>query len=614
MKQKFLVLIIIFSACDLFKEEQKIDDIIEPQIPLDSQLIEPKFNEIINSTHVLFEWKQQQYADSYLIEVCENSDFSNCEISESSSSLIQIITNNLNWNTEYFWRVKALSEFFTIENWMDSSQFRIGEKLGNAYTNLSNSNSENDITMYGSFFDFYSAAIDADGNEIWNTGNTQFVFYSMNSRGQFFGSQYSPHLENNLPGIEFNSQNEIIWQEPNDHFLHHELIQLPNGNYMGIVEESQYGPIPAGGSWTPQFQGIGYVADGETIEFRWVGDRIVEWDAETGAEVWSWSTFDHFTMDDFDIHGGTWMEAYQANRYDWTHANALAYDVNENAIYVSSRHLSRISKIDYPSGELLWNMGIELGSGDVDFGENLQFSFQHSLQILPNGNIVILDNGNLSQSLFGTDYPTSRGLEIQVNGNESAEIIWEYALPQNLFGFASGNVQKLENDNYLITTVGDGGTSLEVNSENEIIWEGKYNLTLPAGAVYRAQRIDGLFAGNFSLILPKEIDFNENTLNNSLIGNELELSIVNESNYNETFQFDISSSENFITTQSLEYELNPQQIETVQIPINQIENNDITLTVSVTPIHFPHLGKSHQIQIVDEAVLLINSQNNILEK
>ena len=59
----------------------------------------------------------------------------------------------------------------------------------------------------------------------------------------------------------------------------------------------------------------------------------------------------------------------------------------------------------------------------------------------------------------------------------------------------------------------------------------KYNLTLPAGAVYRAQRINGFFAGNFSLILPKEIDFNENTLHRSLIGNELKFSIVNESNF-----------------------------------------------------------------------------------
>ena len=65
----------------------------------------------------------------------------------------------------------------------------------------------------------------------------------------------------------------------------------------------------------------------------------------------------------------------------------------------------------------------------------------------------------------------------------------------------SGNAQKLDNGNYLATTVGGGGTSLEITPNHEIIWEGKYNLTLPAGAVYRAQRIPGLNPGSFSFIL-----------------------------------------------------------------------------------------------------------------
>ena len=158
--------------------------------------------------------------------------------------------------------------------------------------------------------------------------------------------------------------------------MHHEIIQLPSGNYIGIVEESRGGPIPNNGDWVELFQGIGYVADGETVEFRWVGDRIVEWDYESGSEVWSWSTFDNFSINDYDVNGGTWMEAYQAGRYDWTHANALAFDVDENAIYISSRHLSRISKIAYPSGDLLWNMGIELGSGEVNFGKTNTIKFK----------------------------------------------------------------------------------------------------------------------------------------------------------------------------------------------------------------------------------------------
>ena len=42
---------------------------------------------------------------------------------------------------------------------------------------------------------------------------------------------YVPNLENNLPGINFTIDSDFIWEEPNNEFLHHDLIKLPNGNY-----------------------------------------------------------------------------------------------------------------------------------------------------------------------------------------------------------------------------------------------------------------------------------------------------------------------------------------------------------------------------------------------
>jgi hypothetical protein len=108
-------------------------------------------------------------------------------------------------------------------------------------------------------------------------------------------------------------------------------------------------------------------------------------------------------------------------------------------------------------------MGREMPSGDVTLGNEIGFSFQHGLQILDNGNIVTFDNGNLSEVFRGTDYPVSRALEIEINQNYSS-IVWQHSLPENLFGFASGNAQKLDNGNYLITTVGGNGTSIEVSS------------------------------------------------------------------------------------------------------------------------------------------------------
>ena len=74
-------------------------------------------------------------------------------------------------------------------------------------------------------------------------------------------------------------------------------------------------------------------------------------------------------------------------------------------------------------------------------------------------------------------------------------------LPEDLFGFASGNAEKLDNENMLITTVGGGGRSLEVNPSGELLWEAHYNLSLPSGAVYRANRIPDIYPVAFSVVV-----------------------------------------------------------------------------------------------------------------
>ncbi len=80
---------------------------------------------------------------------------------------------------------------------------------------------------------------------------------------------------------------------------------------------------------------------------------------------------------------------------------------------------------------------------------------------MDNGNILTFDNGNLAPEFRETDNPVSRAIEISIDGNNS-ELVWSYELQQELFGFASGNTQKLQNGNVLITTVGGGGDSLAI--------------------------------------------------------------------------------------------------------------------------------------------------------
>ena len=82
----------------------------------------------------------------------------------------------------------------------------------------------------------------------------------------------------------------------------------------------------------------------------------------------------------------------------------------------------------YPSGDIIWNLGYELGSGDIDCGQDIGFSFQHSLQKLNNGNILTFDNGNLSRALLNQDEKTSRSIEIditEIGDGCEASLEWE---------------------------------------------------------------------------------------------------------------------------------------------------------------------------------------------
>ena len=549
-------------------------------------LITPRNGSTIYHTHVLFEWKQIPEATSYEIQIAEDPDFSTIVEQSQDSSLILIQKEHIEWNHTYYWRIRPLYNT-VVGLWSNPFSFYTGQPLSLSSANIINqSQFQSGVTVFGAFFNYFSAAIDQNGNEVWNSGPDDFVYYSSSDFGNVFGCYLSPDSENNLPGLEITFQGDTIWEEPNDEFLHHDLIKLPNGNYLGIVEVSSLGPIPIGG-WTSSFQSLGFQADGITNEFPWVGDRLVEWDNETKDVIWSWNVFDHFNMNDFDQFGGTWTEAYISLHYDWTHMNAVIFDEEESALYVSSRHLSRITKIDYPSGNILWNIGHQISSNDINFGADLGFSFQHSLQKLENGNILTFDNGNLAPEFRGTDDPISRAIEIEITDTD-ASIVWSYELPTDLFGFASGNAQKLENGNVLITTVGGGGRSLEVDLDGNIVWEGLYNLSLPDGAVYRSYRLPDLFPSSYSVIINNLVESNGDTGIYVPVGNASNIffTIVNENGYTLPLSCSISDDQQWFGNQNLQITLEPNSTETISFTGNVSQlNTPNPIQLIVTPVH-----------------------------
>ena len=118
-------------------------------------------------------------------------------------------------------------------------------------------------------------------------------------------------------------------------------------------------------------------------------------------------------------------------------------------IVFSYRSVDIIGVIDRETGQIVWAWG----PGELDG--------QHKPHMLPNGNILIYDNGTLRNY--------SRVLELNPL---TEEIEWEYtADPKESFysGYISG-AQRLPNGNTLIC---EGGAChfFEVTPEKEVVWD-----------------------------------------------------------------------------------------------------------------------------------------------
>jgi hypothetical protein len=182
-----------------------------------------------------------------------------------------------------------------------------------------------------------------------------------------------------------------------------------------------------------------------------------------GRTVWEWRTWEHLDPAEHRI------TAPQDDRSEWTHGNAVI-ELGDGNLLVSFRGISTIIKIDRKTSRVAWKLGAPPLSG------------QHAPTPLPNGNILIFDNGphRLDES-----FPFSRVIEVNPATNE---IVWKYGeeFPFNFYSPRISNAQRLPNGNTLINE-GSFGRFFEVTLEGEVVWEFVNPYFGPAAAPARAQ-------------------------------------------------------------------------------------------------------------------------------
>ena len=236
--------------------------------------------------------------------------------------------------------------------------------------------------------------------------------------------------------LEADWNGRVLWEvRHRDH--HHDGIRLRNGNVLLICVAQ----LPR--HLVPRVKGgrAGTEHNGEMY-----ADYLVEMTTD-GRAMWEWRSWEHLDPESDCI------TAAQDEREEWTHANGLA-ELPNGDIVVSFRHISTVIIIDRKTGNIIWKLGAPPLSG------------QHAPMALPNGNLLLFDNGphRLDHTM-----PFSRIIEVDV---ATKQIVWKYQEKREYEFFSPriSNAQRLPNGNTLICE-GDFGRFFEVTSEGKLVWE-----------------------------------------------------------------------------------------------------------------------------------------------
>jgi outer membrane protein assembly factor BamB len=201
-----------------------------------------------------------------------------------------------------------------------------------------------------------------------------------------------------------------------------------------------------------------------------------------GSTEFEWNGWDYFTLQD-------WIEPRPASmpeEYDFDHPNSIDFDQDGNYI-VSFRRPSQVVKIDATTGAVIWRFGGRRGEFTVGGDPLGGFSNQHSVKVLPNGHLLLYDNGASHHP------PESRAAEYALDPvAKTATLVWEYRHNPAIYTPGGGAVQRLENGN-TFAAFGQAGRATEVRPDGSVAWEAEVTVDGKPAVLYRLVRIASLY-------------------------------------------------------------------------------------------------------------------------
>jgi len=326
---------------------------------------------------------------------------------------------------------------------------------------------EGDNTEFGSLI----AIVDTYGELVWYQIGTRYTDLQQLGNGNILFIEGSKVVEMNMLG-ERKNEWQAIHNPPkrdnqlyvNTRIFHHEIHPTPRGNFLSVsIEYRSYLNYPTSVTDPNAPRKTQNVAGDVLIEFR-----------PDGSIRHQWSVLD--LLDPYrigwDTMGNYWDPFFSKETLDWSHTNSVIYSPNDNSIIATSRHQDATFKFRRKNGQLLWILSPPENWDMKKFGKyllkpvnNNEYFFpyhSHAPEIMPNGNLLLYDNGNYRASPPNKPLDPkdnfSRAVEYRIDEDKhEIELVWEYGqhVKNRVFSGALGDANYLPGKNNVLITHGN---------------------------------------------------------------------------------------------------------------------------------------------------------------